>query len=143
MRVSSLSSLTGSAASSRRSWARSACSASRCELTETNSPTAIDIAPATSAATPAVSTVARDASAAATPTIRLAVETIPSLAPSTAARNQPTRLACGGAQGGAPDLSNPCSYGQSSGPSLVNLVPAASPPPHVVGAVAVAGRPCG
>ena len=34
---------------------------------------------------------ARAAAAAATPTIRLAVETIPSLAPSTAARSQPMR----------------------------------------------------
>ena len=63
---------------------------SDCELTDTYSPAAIDIAPATSPATPATRTSpARPA--AATPTIRLAVETMPSLAPSTAARSQPMR----------------------------------------------------
>ena len=40
---------------------------------------------------PAISTAACVASAAATPTIRLAVETMPSFAPSTAARSQPMR----------------------------------------------------
>jgi hypothetical protein len=40
---------------------------------------------------PATSTSLVAADAAATPTIRLAVETIPSLAPSTAARNHPMR----------------------------------------------------
>jgi hypothetical protein len=43
------------------------------------------------AGTPAMSTADRLASAAATPTSKLAVETIPSLAPSTAARSQPMR----------------------------------------------------
>jgi hypothetical protein len=69
----------------------SAESVSACELTDTNSPAAIDIAPATKPAMPATSTALRDAPAAATPMIRLAVETIPSFAPSTAARNQPIR----------------------------------------------------
>ena len=66
----------------------SACSASRCELTETYSPAAIDRAPATSPAIPAVTIAAADAPEAATPSTRLAVDTMPSLAPSTAARSQ-------------------------------------------------------
>src|SRR6185312_2392387 len=59
--------------------------------TETYSPAAIDIAPATRPASPATSVEARVLSAAATPTTSAAVETIPSLAPRTAARNQPMR----------------------------------------------------
>ena len=66
----------------------SACSASRCELTETYSPAAIDSAPATSPAIPAVTIAAADAPDAATPSTRLAVDRMPSLAPSTAARSQ-------------------------------------------------------
>ena len=69
----------------------SACSASRCELTETNSPTAIDIDPATRPATPATRIASFDAEDAATPIMRLAVDTIASSDPSTAARNQPAR----------------------------------------------------
>jgi hypothetical protein len=49
------------------------------------------MAPATSPATPAIKTSCCVAAAAATPTIRLAVETMPSLAPSTAALNHPMR----------------------------------------------------
>ena len=67
-------------------------SASCCELTETNSPTAIDIAPAVSPATPATSTARADASAAATPIISDDVETIASFEPSTAARSQLLRI---------------------------------------------------
>src|SRR5690606_9841380 len=81
----------GSARSSARSRARSACSVSDCELTETYSPAAMDMAPATSPASPATMMVPVSVPAAATPTIRLAVETIPSLAPSTAGRSQPIR----------------------------------------------------
>src|SRR5215217_8516909 len=66
----------------------SASSASRCELTETYSPAAIDSAPAASPATPAVTTALVDAPDAATPSTRLAVDTMPSLAPRTAARSQ-------------------------------------------------------
>jgi len=50
--------------------------------------TFMDIAPATSAAVPLSRMFACDACAAATPRIKLEVETIPSLAPRTAARNQ-------------------------------------------------------
>ena len=71
--------------------ARSAPSVSDCELTETYSPAAIDIAPATSPAAPAISASFCVDAADATPRIRLAVEMIPSFAPSTAARSQPIR----------------------------------------------------
>ena len=47
-----VASRTGVAASSSFSRARSACSVSDCELTETYSPAAIDMAPATRPATP-------------------------------------------------------------------------------------------
>ena len=66
---------------------------SRCVLTDTYSPTAIDSAPAASPAMPAVSTGPRSAVAAATPITMPAVETIPSLAPKTAARSQLSLLA--------------------------------------------------
>ena len=56
---------------------------SDCELTDTYSPAAIDMAPATSPATPAIKTSFCVAAAAATPTIKVPVETIPSLAPRT------------------------------------------------------------
>src|SRR5690606_9553895 len=49
------------------------------------------MAPATNPATPASNSVLREEPAAAIPMIRLAVETMPSLAPSTAARSQPMR----------------------------------------------------
>ena len=74
-----------------RSRARSAFSVSACELTETYSPAAMDIAPATKPASPASKTAFRPLCAAATPTTSDAVETIPSLAPKTAARSQPMR----------------------------------------------------
>lgn len=53
---------------------------------------AIDMAPAASAAAPASRTPDLPEPEAAMPTIRLAVETIPSLAPRTAARSQPRRV---------------------------------------------------
>src|SRR6185436_11937868 len=74
-----------------RSRSMSARSVSAWELTETYSPAAIDMAPATSPATPATRISWLPARAAATPTTRLAVDTMPSLAPSTDARSQPTR----------------------------------------------------
>ena len=55
------------------------------------SPAAMDMAPAINPAIPVTSRVEWLALAAATPISRLAVETIPSLAPSTAARSQPIR----------------------------------------------------
>ena len=89
--ANSARSASGEVASSRRSRARSACSVSAWELTETYSPAAIESAPAASPATAASRIAARLGSAAATPTIRLLVEMRPSLAPRTAARNQPIR----------------------------------------------------
>ena len=77
-----------SALSSCSSSRRSAASESRCELTDTYSPAAIDSAPATSPAIPAVTIAVPEDPDAATPSTRLAVETIPSLAPSTAALSQ-------------------------------------------------------
>lgn len=62
------------------------------ELTETYSPAAIDMAPATTPANAASTTGFRVSLAAATPMTRLVVERIPSLAPSTAARSHPLRL---------------------------------------------------
>ena len=73
MRVNSSSSASGVSFRSRASRAMSACSASVCELTETYSPAAIDIAPATSPARPAIRISGRPDPAAATPTTRLAV----------------------------------------------------------------------
>jgi hypothetical protein len=52
----------------------------------------MEIAPAIRPAIPAVMTSLEESEASATPTIKLAVEIMPSLAPSTAARSQPTRL---------------------------------------------------
>ena len=62
-------------------------------------PAALDSAPAPSPATPATSTASREGEAAATPTISEATETIPSFAPSTAARSQPVRLTKWGSSG--------------------------------------------
>ncbi len=70
---------------------RSASSVSRWEATETYSPAAIDMAPATSPAMPAVRTASGDAPLPATPTMMAAVDTTPSLAPRTAARSHPAR----------------------------------------------------
>src|SRR5512142_2733095 len=91
MAINSARSWAGALVSSCCSRARSARSVSACELTETYSPAAMDMAPATSPATPATTTWCWVASAAATPMIRLAVDTMPSFAPSTAARSQPMR----------------------------------------------------
>src|SRR5690606_9023512 len=77
--------------SSRRSRARSAASLSAWEDTDTYSPAAIDSAPPTSPANPAVSTAPSASCAAETPMTRLEVEISPSFDPSTAARSQPAR----------------------------------------------------
>jgi hypothetical protein len=58
---------------------------------DTYSPAAIDMAPAASPAAPAIKILCCVAAAAATPTIKLAVERIPSLTPSTAALGHPIR----------------------------------------------------
>jgi hypothetical protein len=71
--------------------AKSASSMSFCELTDTYSAAAIAIAPATRPAKPARKMCPRDECAAATSSMRLAVETIPSSAPSTVARSHPVR----------------------------------------------------
>src|ERR1035438_5728794 len=92
MACSSLCSPLSSAFSSARSSLRSACSVSACEWTDTYSPAAIDMDPATRPATPATTTPRWFACAAATPSTRLEVERMPSFAPSTAARSQPIRF---------------------------------------------------
>src|SRR6185369_9238723 len=91
MVINSLCSPLSSALSSARSSLRSACSVSACEWTDTYSPAAIDMAPATRPAIPATNKLLRVACAAATPSTRLEVERMPSFAPSTAARSQPVR----------------------------------------------------
>src|SRR5215213_2191152 len=93
MPVSSSSSASGIAASSALSFAIRARSLSRWLLTETYSPSAIDTAPPTRPAAPAVSTGPRAGVAPATPTAMAATETIPSFAPSTPARRPFSRLA--------------------------------------------------
>ncbi len=90
--VSSSSSASGCSRSSRFSTASAAFSESRCVETETYSPTAMDMDPASRPARPAVRRVARSSVAPATPTTSPAVETTPSLAPSTAARSQLRRV---------------------------------------------------
>src|SRR5690606_21160748 len=80
-------------ASSCFSFAMRARSLSRWLLTDTYSPSAIEMAPPTRPATPAVRMGATELVAPATPTTMAATETIPSLAPSTPARSQLRRLA--------------------------------------------------
>jgi len=58
-------------------------------LTDTYSPVAMDRLPASNPENPAMTTPWGSAPAAATPTIKLALDTNPSLAPNTAARNEP------------------------------------------------------
>jgi len=63
------------------------------EETDTYSPAAMAIAPAAKAARPAASTALRGAWAAATPNIKLALDALPSSAPSAEARSHPARWA--------------------------------------------------
>src|SRR6478609_3241026 len=92
MPASSASSSSGSSRSSRRSLASSASSESRWVLTETYSPAPMLIAPAASPATPAITIADRSLVAPTAPMTMPAVDTIPSLAPRTAARSQLSRL---------------------------------------------------
>ena len=91
MPASSSNSWSARCSSSHFSLAMSLRSVSRCDATDTYSPSAMLMAPATNPAIPAVSSVERDASAAAMPSSSAAVEMIPSLAPRTIARSQPMR----------------------------------------------------
>ncbi len=107
--VSSASSASGVAASSCFScviWARWL---SRWLDTETYSPSAIDTAPATSPASPAVKMGPRAEVAPATPMTMPATDTIPSLAPSTAARSQLSRPALPAACGSSGWVASPSS----------------------------------
>jgi hypothetical protein len=88
MPSNSSSSSSGKCLSSYSSIASNAFSLSFCELTETYYPAAIDIAPAIRPAIPAVKITLLFAVAPATPTTKPEIETIPSLAPSTAALSQ-------------------------------------------------------
>ena len=63
-------------------------SESRCEETETYSPSAMDTAPPMTAARPDIAMVCGLLVAPATPTRTAAVETMPSFAPRTAARRR-------------------------------------------------------
>ena len=91
MAASSLCSPALSTRNSVRSSASSASSLSACECTDTYSPAAIDIAPATRPAMPATKVLLCVPCAAATPRTRLAVDRMPSFAPSTEARSQAMR----------------------------------------------------
>lgn len=83
-RISALRKIIDSSLSSAR-----AKTAARAEHSKMDRP--VDMAPATSPATPVTRMLPWLGPAAATPIARLAVETMPSLAPSTAARSQPMR----------------------------------------------------
>src|SRR6478609_4649320 len=111
--ASSSSSSSGVSASSRRSLSSTARSVSRWVDTETYSPAAIDMAPAIMPIRPLRMIEPRLSVAPATPSTIAAVDTIPSLAPSTPARNQFNRPAspescgsscCGWAGAGAGSL---------------------------------------
>lgn len=112
--VSSASSASGVSRSSRFSVSSAAFSESRWVDTDTYSPAAIDMDPASSPARPAVRRVDRAPVAPATPTTRPAVETTPSLAPSTAARSQLSRVP------------SPLPWGSSCVWSGVSVTPGAS-----------------
>src|SRR6185312_17342298 len=119
---SSCSPLT-SVLSSFRSRLRSACSVSAWECTDTYSPAAIDMAPATSPATPATNILPWVACEAATPSSKLAVETLPSFAPKTAARSHPIRSV---------------RWRSLSRADLIIGPPALRPPPELLSAARVA-----
>ena len=89
--ASSASSSSGIAASSCRSFSINERWLSRWLLTDTYSPRAIEMAPPMRPAAPAAKIGAVAGVAPATPTTIAATETMPSLAPSTPARNQFSR----------------------------------------------------
>ena len=87
--ASSSRSAIGCSASSRRSFSTSAATCSFCVCTEVYSPIAIEIAPATSPATPVRMMTSRATPPPPTPAISAMFVTSPSIAPKTAARSQP------------------------------------------------------
>jgi len=87
--TSSASSASGCVRSARRSTRTSASICSLDVLTDVYSPSAIENAPATRPATPLRTTVCASTPAPPTPAISEVLVTRPSIAPNTAARNQP------------------------------------------------------
>src|SRR6478609_3474363 len=125
--ASSASSSSGVSCNSRRSRASAARSVSRWVDTETYSPDAIDIAPATSPTNPDTTIEPRLSVAPATPNTIAAVETMPSLAPSTPARSQFSRLPrpapCGsGWPAGKPVIGVGTAQSSPKGPGQVHLM---------------------
>src|SRR3954451_2198465 len=100
MRASASISSFGRLTRLSRSRSISFSNSSRCELTETYSPAAIESAPARRPAAPVMRMVRGSATAPDTPMIRLVFDTRPSLMPNTAARRLlPAVRPCGGTEG--------------------------------------------
>src|SRR6266487_2493661 len=110
--ASSRRSASGLCSSSYFSFETSALTSSFCEETETNSPVAIDSAPAASPARPVRIKACRCPPPPPTPAIREMLVTRPSIAPKTAGRSQP------------PETSRclwPCASLRRSGPALLGV----------------------
>src|SRR6266487_1342057 len=110
--ASSRRSFSGLCSSSYFSFETSALTSSFCEETETNSPVAIDSAPAASPARPVRIKACRCPPPPPTPAIREMLVTRPSIAPKTAGRSQP------------PETSRclwPCASLRRSGPALLGV----------------------